>query len=202
MTDSTGQVVWSADYKPFGEATVTISTITNNLRFPGQYYDAETGLNYNYFRDYDPIIGRYIESDPLRLNNIIKFKRYFVVPFLTTTPNALHDYAYVENNPLNRKDPTGLISVSTCERIISLAKFAVGFRENYYNIQRLDMLLDAQEANRRLICEIQHELNQPNLCLERRRQLIELLDNAERRQVWYAVQIANIMGELSMDVLY
>ena len=36
LTDSSGQIVWSADYKPFGEATVTVSTITNNLRFPGQ----------------------------------------------------------------------------------------------------------------------------------------------------------------------
>jgi uncharacterized protein RhaS with RHS repeats len=48
MTDSSGTVVWAADYKPFGEVTITVSTITNNLRFPGQYYDAETGLNYNY----------------------------------------------------------------------------------------------------------------------------------------------------------
>jgi len=36
-----------------------------NLRFPGQYYDRETGLHYNYFRDYDPGTGRYIESDPM-----------------------------------------------------------------------------------------------------------------------------------------
>ena len=38
-----------------------------NLRFPGQYYDAETGLHYNYFRDYDPSVGRYVESDPIGL---------------------------------------------------------------------------------------------------------------------------------------
>ncbi len=49
MTDSTGAVVWSAEYKPFGEATITVGT--NNLRLPGQYYDVETGLNYNYYRD-------------------------------------------------------------------------------------------------------------------------------------------------------
>ncbi|RMK76117.1 hypothetical protein IPC84_28670, partial [Pseudomonas aeruginosa] len=36
-----------------------------NLRFPGQYYDAESGLHYNYFRDYDPETGRYVESDPI-----------------------------------------------------------------------------------------------------------------------------------------
>ena len=39
MTDVSGVVVWSADYKPFGEATVTVSTITNNLRAPGEYFD-------------------------------------------------------------------------------------------------------------------------------------------------------------------
>ena len=39
MTDSSGTVVWSAYSKAFGEATVTVSTITNNLRFPGQYFE-------------------------------------------------------------------------------------------------------------------------------------------------------------------
>jgi RHS repeat-associated protein len=70
MTDSTGAVVWSVDYKPFGEASITVSTITNDLRFPGQYYDAETGLNYNYFRDYNPTIGRYIEADPIGMQGV------------------------------------------------------------------------------------------------------------------------------------
>jgi RHS repeat-associated protein len=90
MTDSSGQVVWAADYKPFGEATITVSTITNNLRFPGQYYDAETGLNYNYFRDYNPVIGRYVEKDPIGQRG------------------GFNLYRYVGNNPNNRKDPYGL----------------------------------------------------------------------------------------------
>jgi RHS repeat-associated protein len=91
MTDSSGTVVWSADYKPFGEATVAISTITNNFRFPGQYYDAETGLHQNFFRDYNFSIGRYIESDPIGT-------KYGV--------NLL--YAYVKNNPITYIDPKGL----------------------------------------------------------------------------------------------
>jgi RHS repeat-associated protein len=89
MTDSSGTVVWAADYKPFGEATVTVSTITNNLRFPGQYFDAETGLNYNYFRDYDPATGRYKQADPIGLGGGINL------------------YVYALNSPLMYIDPTG-----------------------------------------------------------------------------------------------
>jgi RHS repeat-associated protein len=95
ITDSSGAIVWSADYKPFGEAAVTVSTIPNNLRFPGQYYDAETGLNYNYFRDYNPAIGRYMESDPLG------------------TRNGANLYAYVSDNPAMGIDPRGLINIFT-----------------------------------------------------------------------------------------
>ena len=91
MTDSSGTVVWSADYKPFGEATVTISTITNNLRFPGQYYDAETGLHYNYMRDYNPVIGRYVEADPVGIKE-----------------GKNHLYVYVEDNSIIKDDPQGL----------------------------------------------------------------------------------------------
>jgi len=52
LTDSTSAVSWSADYEPFGKAQ-TIG-IEFNLRFPGQYFDAETGLHYNWHRYYDP----------------------------------------------------------------------------------------------------------------------------------------------------
>ena len=90
MTDASGTVVWAADYKPFGEATITVSTITNNLRFPGQYFDVETGLHYNYYRDYNPVIGRYIESDPIGLLGGIN-------PFL-----------YALDNPGIFVDPFGL----------------------------------------------------------------------------------------------
>ncbi len=91
MTDSTGTVVWAADYKPFGEATVTVSTITNNLRFPGQYYDAETGLHYNLNRDYSPPRGGYVQADPIGIQR-----------------GKNHLFVYVGNNPVNRIDPKGL----------------------------------------------------------------------------------------------
>lgn len=68
ISDGAQSIVWQADYSPFGEATMTIELITNNLRFPGQYYDEETNLHYNWNRYYDPQLGRYITSDPIGLD--------------------------------------------------------------------------------------------------------------------------------------
>jgi RHS repeat-associated protein len=84
-----GTVAWSWDPEPFGNAQPT-GTLTYNHRFPGQYYDRETGLHHNGFRDYHPTTGRYIESDPLGLRA------------------GLNTYAYVNANPLSFIDPFGL----------------------------------------------------------------------------------------------
>src|SRR5271169_5471737 len=87
ITDANQAIVWSAYYKPFGTATITVSTITNNLRFPGQYYDAETGLHQNNQRDYNPPSGTYIEADPLLLPFFYQGRNHFVRPFYTKTPS-------------------------------------------------------------------------------------------------------------------
>ena len=63
-----------------------------DMRFPGQQYDSATGLNYNYFRDYDPATGRYVQSDPIGLLG------------------GINTFSYANLNPLNMTDRMGLSS--------------------------------------------------------------------------------------------
>lgn len=90
LTDAGRQIVWQGEYDPFGEVTEAASTIKQNLRFPGQYFDDETELHYNYFRSYDPGIGRYVKSDPIGLGG------------------GLNTFAYANQDPVNTIDQYGL----------------------------------------------------------------------------------------------
>ena len=67
MTDASRSVVWDRTARPFGEEDSLTGSAANDNRFPGQREEAETGLYYNYFRDYDPTTGRYLQSDPIGL---------------------------------------------------------------------------------------------------------------------------------------
>ncbi|WP_347986284.1 DUF6861 domain-containing protein [Methylomonas sp. AM2-LC] len=68
LTDAQGKIVWSAQYRAYGNlALADVAEIDNPLRFQGQYYDQETGLQYNLNRYYDPNAGRYIHQDPIGL---------------------------------------------------------------------------------------------------------------------------------------
>jgi RHS repeat-associated protein len=94
LLNQSGAVVWSATYDAFGKASVDpASIIGNNLRFPGQYADAETGLLYNWMRYYDPGTGRYITSDPIGLRG------------------GINTYTYVMGDPISLTDPKGLWGV-------------------------------------------------------------------------------------------
>jgi len=88
VTDNSAAVQWAGNYEPFGGVDVT-GSITQNLRLPGQYADAETGWSQNGVRTYAQDLGRYIEADPIGLSG------------------GMNVYAYVRNNPLRFVDPYG-----------------------------------------------------------------------------------------------
>ena len=107
---------------PSAAAALSQGSTRVNLRFPGQYYDAESGLHYNYFRDYDPETGRYVESDPMGWQE------------------ELNTYVYVEN-PLPLVDEWGFktngkhanksspMTVGDFNRTLTLPRYKKAIRE-------------------------------------------------------------------------
>jgi RHS repeat-associated protein len=81
--------------------------VAYNLRFPGQVFDGQAGLHQNYFRDYDPAIGRYVESDPIAQRTYFDFSKFAGIARHRGYWN--HLYNYVDNDPLLAKDPHGLL---------------------------------------------------------------------------------------------
>ncbi|WP_444935804.1 RHS repeat-associated core domain-containing protein [Microbulbifer sp. JMSA004] len=110
LMDSSGEAVWRSTRTAFGETVIDSDvdedgqTVVFNIRFPGQYYDGESGLHYNYHRDYDPMLGRYIESDPIGLRG------------------GLNTYGYVYQNPFRYIDPAGEATLA----LYGLGLLAVG----------------------------------------------------------------------------
>jgi len=97
VIDENKTVVWAADYKPFGEVDILVDAFENNFRFPGQYYDQESDLHYNYHRYYNPQVGRYLRADPIGIQD--------------GSPNL---YLYSYNNSLRYYDHKGLSVLAMC----------------------------------------------------------------------------------------
>ena len=111
LVKPSGEILWSASYDAFGQANTSGDT-TFNLRLPGQYYDAETGLHYNMARYYDPITGRYTQPDPI---------------FADTNP-----YAYANANPYAYIDPMGTSAIQNAGDLGS------GIGIGLYNLSGVD----------------------------------------------------------------
>jgi RHS repeat-associated protein len=99
MTDASKVVTWDRVQDPFGNTHSLAGAPQNPLRFPGQYADEESALSYNYFRDYDPTLGRYVQSDPIGLRG------------------GYNTYVYVADNPTNNVDSLGLDTIYTGAQI-------------------------------------------------------------------------------------
>ena len=95
MTDASANWVWDVIFTPFGTtAYVKQNPTVMNARFPGQWFQLETGLAYNWHRHYDATTGRYVQPDPAGLATL-----------LNDGPSV---YGYVEQKPVSFTDPWGL----------------------------------------------------------------------------------------------
>ena len=113
VMDAQWNVRWRWLGEPFGvsaveeQPTAGLPTLQQSLRFPGQQYESFGGRHYNHFRDYDPTIGRYVQSDPIGLGG------------------GVNTYSYVNGSPLMYYDPYGLYSFD--EFIDDSANFSAGW---------------------------------------------------------------------------
>jgi len=125
MTNSSGAKVWEIEARPFGDSPTFTGSGSLNLRFPGQYADSETGLNQNWWREYDPSSGRYVAADPLQLmapdvylysygrngsarKSLLGQDLWLTTAFRAGFSSGPNVYLYVSGNPTRFVDTTGL----------------------------------------------------------------------------------------------
>ncbi|AWF80171.1 hypothetical protein BTJ40_04690 [Microbulbifer sp. A4B17] len=157
MLSKSGEVSWEARYFSFGKAKTIVSIVENNLRFPGQYFDSESGLHHNYMRDYDPELGRYIQADPVGLKG------------------GLGNYIYVGNNPSFWSDPLGLYRVHFESPCSGIKGFSQG-NECRKNSPEHQKLVKRAQAIRYWLKDLEGKINNLPDC-PCKDKLKEIMDN-------------------------
>lgn len=117
IIDASGTTVWQGDYQSFGELSIVVNTMENNLRFPGQYNDNESELYYNHYRYYDSSLGSYITPDPRGVlldfsdpHRQLSSQAGISIPD-SSYPFGLNEpYNYANQDPIYYTDPTGEIA--------------------------------------------------------------------------------------------
>lgn len=162
-TSQSGEVIWQVKTTPFGEVYSETGTLSQNQRFPGQYADQESGYSYNYFRDYDSSLGRYLQSDPIGLEG------------------GLNTYAYVLGKPLILVDPTGLGPVSGAGCASFFTGYGIGEKVHSSFSDQESMKDDLLSAYDELIRDVDARLKS---CSDAKRpKLLGIQDNL-RRDRW------------------
>ncbi|MET1080940.1 MAG: RHS repeat-associated core domain-containing protein [Pseudomonas sp.] len=126
--EKSGEVTWRAKSGAFGDRLVQEGNVNNPLRFPGQYWDAETGLHYNYYRNYDSTLGRYMQTDPVGL------------------AGGLNTYGYVKGNPSGYMDIYGLLSSGARELVDNALINNCGNRDRAHSELRIARMRRDWEA--------------------------------------------------------
>ena len=141
MVDRSDNLRWRWMAEPFGTTAPEnnpsgLGNFTQNLRFPGQYADSESGLFYNWFRSLDTTISRYTQPDPIGLAG---------------GDMSLH--AYVGGNPIARADPSGL------GPIVFLACTAVNLGYHYYHpASASQKILEGTQQTKALLQKVNREI--------------------------------------------
>ncbi len=145
VTNKLGKVVWAAVYQVFGKARVNADpdadgkVFVQNLRLPGQYYDTESNTHYNYYRNYDPELGRYLQADPMGISQ------------------GMNLYTYANSNPVQYIDPQGLFALYIHEGILKAAFARFDPNQTLFSQHTIDLFISWNKST-----DLAHQFNYRN----------------------------------------